>query len=106
MMAYLLLCSLSPSFYIRLGLGSRFLQGVQSLLISLKPSHTVYMIFISSPEPFPCPRSGVVAALHWTGRVEIPHVQGQKKTSKAVDTGMAVRQYPTSKGKGGAPARW
>lgn len=57
-----------------------------SLLISLKPSHTVYMIFINSPEPSPRPRSGAATALHWASHVEIPHVQGQKNHSKAVGT--------------------
>ena len=45
------------------------------------------------------------AVLHWTGRVEIPHIQGQKKTSKTVGTEAAMRRYPTFKGKGEAPAR-
>ena len=53
----------------------------------------------------PCPRSGAVAVLLWTGHVEIPHVQGQKNPSKTVGTGVAVRRYPTSKGKGEAPER-
>ena len=43
--------------------------------------------------------------LLWTGHVEIPHVQGQKNPSKTVGTGVAVRRYPTSKGKGEAAAR-
>ena len=47
----------------------------QSLLISLKPSHTVYMIFINSPEPF--------------------HVQGQERWLHF--TGCAVWRYPMSK---------
>ena len=41
---------------------------------------------------YSCPKSGVVAALCWTGHVEIPHVQGQ-----TVGTGAAVRRYPTSR---------
>ena len=41
------------------------------------------------------PRSGEVAVLHWTSRVKIPHVQGQRKPSKTVGTGAAVRKYPT-----------
>ena len=36
---------------------------------------------------------------------EIPHIQGQRKPSKTVHTGAAVRRYPMSKGKGAAPAR-
>ena len=48
----------------------------------------------------------VVAAQCWSGCVEIPHIQGQKNPSKMVGTGSAVRTYPTSKGKGEAPARW
>ena len=43
----------------------------------------------------PHPRSGEVAVLRWTSRVEIPHVQGQRKPSKTVGTGVAVRRYPT-----------
>ena len=54
----------------------------------------------------PRPRSGAVAALCWTSREEIPHVQGQRNPSRMVGTGAAVRRYPTSKGKGEAPARW
>ena len=38
--------------------------------------------------------------LHWTGCVEIPHVQGQRNPSKMVGTEVAVRRYPTAKGKG------
>ena len=49
----------------------------------------------------PRPRSGAAAVLHWTGQV-----QGQRNPSKMVGTGAAVRRYPTSKGKGEAPARW
>ena len=37
---------------------------------------------------------------------EIPHIQGQRKPSKTVGTGAAVRRYPMSKGKGAAPERW
>ena len=37
--------------------------------------------------------------------MEIPHIQGQRNSSKTVGTGVAVRRYPTSKGKGEAPAR-
>ena len=44
-------------------------------------------------------------ALCWTGHVEIPYVKGQRNPSKMVGTGVAVRRYPTSKGKGEAPAR-
>ena len=51
----------------------------------------------------PRPRSGVAAALRWTGREEIPHVQGQRNPSKMVDAGTAVRRYPMSKGKGETP---
>ena len=36
---------------------------------------------------------------------EIPHIQGQRKPSKTVGTGAAVRRYPVFKGKGAAPAR-
>ena len=49
----------------------------------------------------PRPRSGAAAVLHWTGQV-----QGHRNPSKMVGTGAAVRRYPTSKGKGEAPARW
>ena len=38
--------------------------------------------------------------LHWTGCVEIPHVQGQRNPTKMVGTEVAVRRYPTAKGKG------
>ena len=41
-----------------------------------------------------------------SSREEIPHVQGQRNPSKMVGAGLAVRRYPTSKGKGEAPARW
>ena len=54
----------------------------------------------------PHPRSGAVPVLCWTSSVEIPHVQGQRNSNKTVGTGVAVRKYPTSKGKGKAPARW
>ena len=47
----------------------------------------------------PRPRSGVVIALSWNGRVEILQVQGQKNPSKMVGIGEAVRRYPKSKGK-------
>ena len=53
----------------------------------------------------PHPRSGAVPVLRWTSSVEIPHVQGQRNSNKTVGTGVAVRKYPTSKGKGKAPAR-
>ena len=53
----------------------------------------------------PHSRSGVAAALHWRLCVEIPHVEGQRNPSKTVGAGMAVRRYPTPKGKGEAPAR-
>ena len=36
-----------------------------------------------------------MAVLHWTSHVEIPFVQGQRKPSKMVGTGAAVRRYPT-----------
>jgi len=36
----------------------------------------------------------------------IPHPRTEKKTSKTVSTGAAVRRYPTSKDKGESPARW
>ena len=39
------------------------------------------------------------------GREEIPHVQAERNPSETVGTGAAVRRYPTSKGKGEAPAR-
>ena len=38
--------------------------------------------------------------LRWTSGVEIPHIQGQRNPSKMVGTGVAVRSYPMSKGKG------
>ena len=47
----------------------------------------------------PHPRSGAVAALHWTGYKKIPHVQGQRNPSKMVGPGAVVRRYPMSKGK-------
>ena len=53
----------------------------------------------------PCPRPGAAAAFCWTGCVEIPHVQGQKISSKMVGTGVAVRRYPTYKGKGEGSAK-
>ena len=31
-----------------------------------------------------CPRSGVAAALHWTGSKEITHIQSQRHPSKVV----------------------
>ena len=37
---------------------------------------------------------------------EIPHIQGQRKPSKTVGTGVAVRRYLMSRGKGEALARW
>ena len=40
------------------------------------------------------------------GMEEIPHVQGQRNPGKTVGVGATVRRYPTSKGKGEAPARW
>ena len=48
----------------------------------------------------------MAAVLCWTGHEEIPHVQGQRNPGKTVGAGAAVRRYPTSKGKGEAPARW
>ena len=36
----------------------------------------------------------------------IPHVRGQRNPSKTVGTGVAVRRYLTTKGKGEAPERW
>lgn len=51
----------------------------------------------------PRPRSGVMAALHWTSHEDIPHVQGQRNPSKMLDAGTAVRRYPMSKGKGETP---
>ena len=51
-------------------------------------------------------RSGATAVLRWIGRVEIPHVQGQRNPSNTGGTGVAVRRYPMSKGKGEAPERW
>ena len=36
---------------------------------------------------------------------EIPYIQGQRKPSKMVGTGAAVRRYPTSRDKGEAPVR-
>ena len=46
-------------------------------------------------------------ALNWSKRrEEIPHIQGQRNPSKTLGTGAAVRRYPTSKGRGEAPARW
>ena len=36
---------------------------------------------------------------------EIPYIQGQRKPSKMVGTGAAVRRRPMLKGKGAAPAR-
>ena len=42
----------------------------------------------------------------WRGQEEIPHIHGQRNPSKMVGTGAAVRRYPSSKGKGEAPARW
>ena len=46
------------------------------------------------------------SVLCWSSREEIPHVQGQRNPSKRVGAGVAVRRYPTSKGKEEAPARW
>jgi len=34
------------------------------------------------------------------------HPRTEKKTSKMISTGAAVRRYPTSKDKGESPARW
>ena len=51
-------------------------------------------------------RSGAAAALCWTGRGEIPLIQGQRIPSRTVGTGADLRRYPTSKGKGEAPATW
>ena len=45
------------------------------------------------------------AVLRWTSLEEIAQVQGQRNPSKMVGAGMAVRRYPTSKGKGEVPAR-
>ena len=42
----------------------------------------------------------------WSSYEEIHHNQGQRKPSKMVGTGAAVRRYPIPKGKGEAPARW
>ena len=46
---------------------------------------------------------GDFAAVAATGQEEVPHIQGQKQWLRF--TGPAVRRYPTSKGKGEAPAR-
>ena len=54
----------------------------------------------------PCPTSGAAAVLRWTGCEEILHIQGQRNPSETGGAGAAVRRYPTSKGKGEAPARW
>ena len=42
----------------------------------------------------------------WSSYEEIHHNQGQRKPSKIVGTGAAVRRYPMPKSKGEAPARW
>jgi len=47
----------------------------------------------------------VVAVLHWTSHVGIPHVQGQRNPSKMLGIGAAVGRYPMPKGKGEALAR-
>ena len=47
----------------------------------------------------------VLSMISPSGHVEIPHVEGQRNPSKTVGAGMAVRRYPTPKGKGEAPAR-
>jgi len=52
-----------------------------------------------------------VAARHWSSCEEITHIQRQRSPSKTVGArlcggGMTLRRYPTSKGKGEAPARW
>ena len=38
-------------------------------------------------EDTPHPRSGVVAALHWTGHEEISHVQGQRRSPRKMAGG-------------------
>ena len=53
----------------------------------------------------PCPRSGATASLRYTGRVEIPNVQGQRNPSKTVSAGSAVRRYPMHKDKRKGPGR-
>ena len=47
----------------------------------------------------------VAAALRWTSGLEMPNIQGQRNPRKTAGTGAAVTRYPTSKGKGEAPAR-
>jgi len=47
----------------------------------------------------------MAAAWRWSGGEEIPHIQGQRNPSKTVGTGVAVRRYPTPKGKGEAPEK-
>ena len=50
----------------------------------------------------------------WSGCEEIAHIQGQRSPRKMVGAaalaawgaGATQRRYPTSKGKGEAPARW
>ena len=41
-----------------------------------------------------------------SGQDNIAHVQGQRNPSKMVGTGVAMRRYPMSKGKGEATERW
>ena len=52
-----------------------------------------------------CLCSERAAVWRWSSREEIPHAQGQRKSSKMVGAGAAVRRYPTPKVRE-SPVRW